>query len=621
MEHYYKHPIDYDRPNQAYNIREQAARISRDTMFSGKGGHLSNRDEQRFPATLIGTFTKGLPHHRDTALPLNPADFKLFLRGINGGIPEEIAKIPLGPGPGNSFNNSAIAEGAKVRAWESMAAGLAFTLEGPDAQSVTMPPAPRIDSLELGYEMTESYWMALCRDVPFNQFDKSSDIVGIAAKCLAAHPWLAQNNQNTQYVSDAEQNRKKLELERGLDRDVVFRGVLKGDDVGPYLSQFLLMGCDTLGASTIDGMHPLENPDTYNTGLIRYGSIQISQQVRRAVPVRDYMTSWGAYIDVTNGADVRGKESYTDHDKHRFIHTPRDLSTYVHYDALYEPYLNACLLLLAMGADLDPGLPFGKPDKIDKQTRFALFGPPHILAVLVEVVTKALKAVRYQKFGIHRRPRPETVAGWIDCVQRPRQGLPDDFKYVEKLLKYVDGDLLSKIYDHNQNQNNTQKDLGTPRKNDYDPVADCEVQQTSNGSSNGTYLLPMAFAEGSPMHPAYGAGHATVAGACTTVLKAFFDTDYKLPFAFTTMAHGSGLRQVPLKEKLTVEGELNKLASNISIGRNWAGVHWKSDYTESITMGEEIAIGMLNEQMAVYNEKFTLTLRKFNGKTIKLRSK
>ena len=37
-------------------------------------------------------------------------------------------------------------------------------------------------------------------------------------------------------------------------------------------------------------------------------------------------------------------------------------------------------------------------------------------------------------------------------------------------------------------------------------------------------LLPVAFQEGSPMHPAYGAGHATVAGACVTILKAFFDT-------------------------------------------------------------------------------------------------
>ena len=35
--------------------------------------------------------------------------------------------------------------------------------------------------------------------------------------------------------------------------------------------------------------------------------------------------------------------------------TPRDLATYVHYDALYEAYLNACLILLGMKAPLDPG--------------------------------------------------------------------------------------------------------------------------------------------------------------------------------------------------------------------------------------------------------------------------
>ncbi|TNE49853.1 MAG: hypothetical protein EP343_10515, partial [Deltaproteobacteria bacterium] len=41
---------------------------------------------------------------------------------------------------------------------------------------------------------------------------------------------------------------------------------------------------------------------------------------------------------------------------------------------------------------------------------------------------------------------------------------------------------------------------------------------------------------------------------------------------------------------LTVEGELNKLASNISIGRDWAGVHYFTDYIESIRMGEQIAL-------------------------------
>ena len=29
-------------------------------------------------------------------------------------------------------------------------------------------------------------------------------------------------------------------------------------------------------------------------------------------------------------------------------------------------------------------------------------------------------------------------------------------------------------------------------------------------------------------------------------------------------------------EPLTVGGELNKLATNIGTGRNWAGIHWRS---------------------------------------------
>ena len=44
---------------------------------------------------------------------------------------------------------------------------------------------------------------------------------------------------------------------------------------------------------------------------------------------------------------------------------------------------------------------------------------------------------------------------------------------------------------------------------------------------------------------------------------------------------------------LTVGGELNKVAANIAIGRNMAGVHWRTDYSESVTLGEEVAIGIL----------------------------
>ena len=98
---------------------------------------------------------------------------------------------------------------------------------------------------------------------------------------------------------------------------------------------------------------------------------------------------------------------------YRFISTPRDLCTYVHYDALHQAYFNACLILLGMEAPFDPDLPFQLPDSTDKQTGFAQFGPPHILNLVSEVATRALKAVRFQKYNVHRRVRPEVVGGWI----------------------------------------------------------------------------------------------------------------------------------------------------------------------------------------------------------------
>jgi len=145
-----------------------------------------------------------------------------------------------------------------------------------------------------------------------------------------------------------------------------------------------------------------------------------------------------------------------------------------------------------------------------------------------------------------------------------------------------------------------------------------------NGAA-GNWLLPMAFPEGSPTHPSYGAGHGTVAGACVTILKAWFDSGWVLrhggsPMAYEPLADGSGLNDLSgtLPTPLTVEGELNKLAANIAIGRNWAGVHYYSDYIESFRMGEQIAIGVLEEQKLTYGENFSLTVTLFDGSTVRI---
>ena len=293
-----------------------------------------------------------------------------------------------------------------VRGWESQGAGLTFDLEGPDAQSVTMPPAPSLDSQELIAEMGEVYWMALCRDVPFADWDGNATI-DAARDSLKHLSWFrGDRTMDLTGITDrlpAALARRRILSENGVDSvplAKLFRGVTPGEQIGPYLSQFLLVGNRGLDAAHV-----------ITDGFVAYGSIRVDQRVRVAEAGTDYMQDFKDWLDVQNGANVRGTESYGD--GFRFIATPRDLATYVHYDALYEAYLNACLILLGLGAPFDPGLPFLAPDHIDKQLGFAQFGGPHILTLVTEVATRALKAVRYQKFNVHRRLRPEALGGWM----------------------------------------------------------------------------------------------------------------------------------------------------------------------------------------------------------------
>jgi hypothetical protein len=69
--------------------------------------------------------------------------------------------------------------------------------------------------------------------------------------------------------------------------------------------------------------------------------------------------------------------------------------------------------------------------------------------------------------------------------------------------------------------------------------------------------------------------------------------------------------------QLTVGGELNKIAANIAIGRNIAGVHWRSDYTKSVRLGEALAVTILQDQKATYKEIFSgFTFTKLDGTTV-----
>ncbi len=420
-----------------------------------------------------------------------------------------------------------------------------------------------------------------CAIFHFTEFDTNPEVVASIDR-LNQLKWFKNRNIPGLSSEAAERRRGKVKPQNA------FRGTSFGDTTGPYISQFLTRGTPEIGFKN----------DNVIDGRIAYGAITLRNRVRVATPNKDYMTSWEWWLDVQNGADLRGTETYVNKgERYRYITTPRDLATYVHHDALYQAYLNACLALLSMGAPFDPGLPFQAADRFDHQQAFAHFGGPHILSLVTEVATRALKAVRYQKFNVHRRLRPEAIAGRI---HQWRNTQSSNLAPVANLSTEINPTLQA-VKAYNKAQNDEYKSS----------IGGAEFER------DDVYLLPMAFAEGSPMHPSYGAGHATVAGACVTILKAFFDHGYVLPDPYVVpTTNGKSLEAIPSQGmSLTVEGELNKLASNISIGRDWAGVHYFTDYYESARMGEQIALGILEEQKLTFGENFSMTVPLFDGGT------
>ena len=143
-------------------------------------------------------------------------------------------------------------------------------------------------------------------------------------------------------------------------------------------------------------------------------------------------------------------------------------------------------------------------------------------------------------------------------------------------------------------------------------------------SQDGSYLLSQAFPEGSPTHPAYPTGHGTVGGACITALKFFFDCNQDIRPLLTAAgrdvyapsANGLSLNAYAGSDanSLTINGELSKLAFNVSFGHGiHAGIHFRSSTLYSILLGEEVALSVLRDRAASYNEPFNITITKFDG--------
>ena len=652
------------RPLPEGPARNRIAERRRSTAGEYSSGYASvpterNGDESGLQGEhFVASFTKGLEHDEFGQL-VREDDYIALVNQINQQDADSFDAVDRGlsdSNPPRTRREGGAGDGSDIawRGWESPRAGHYYDLQGPDADSVGMPPAPELGTEELSAEMAEVYALALLRDVPFAQIlDRSGADAetGITASevldAMKAQSWFSES-ESLGLSLQQRRRRAARRIDHGIDFPIdnppdsvpfddadAFRGSGPAAKAGPYVSQFMLLG---------NNMSPAGGHVTDSS--IAYGRQVIDQKIEPFATHRDFMVHWNAYVDVQNGGNFGGDTDAAVEQTRRFISTPRDLASYVRYDALYQAYLNACLYMLGQGefgvqqpvinpysGKPGPGFPDGPgPDDAGappSRQAFAAFGGPHILSLVTEVATRCLKAVRRQKFNYHRRARPERIGALLTLKGTEGAGGSNDVSSAlgpntSNLLATMLGadnlgPMLSLVDAHNSSRvANDHAD----RHLDFSAQADPDwFDHASN------YLLPMAFAEGSPMHPSYGAGHATVAGGCITMLKAFFHTTdangHSLPWpaALTprqATADGSALEPAPTTEGMTISGELNKLAANISIARNMAGVHYYTDYYESLRMGERIATGILIEQMKQYDEPVEFSFESFDGDHVHL---
>ncbi len=304
-----------------------------------------------------------------------------------------------------------------------------------------------------------------------------------------------------------------------------------------------------------------------------FGAALIDQRILPPTAGVDFMKNASTYLAQQNAQAVEANLTYGVN--RVFIRNGRDLAHWVHIDQLTQAYYHALLVLLDIGAPLKPGIPYVSTSS--NQMGFGTFGAPFFSKLVSGPPGSALLAAWYQKWVVHRRLRPEVFAARVH-------------NHVTSAYTYplhndvLDSDVLAAVF-----------------------------------AAQGTYFLSQAYPEGSPLHGSYAAGHATVAGCASTLLKAFFDEDYVLPDNVMPNPADGGQTVVPLSPSatLTVGHEINKLASNVAIGRNIAGVHWRSDANASLKLGEQVAITILRDMLSTFNEPFEgFTFKDFEGNQV-----
>jgi hypothetical protein len=348
---------------------------------------------------------------------------------------------------------------------------------------------------------------------------------------------------------------------QNLFRGQIFNG--DGNVLGPYVSQFMVQ-------PTFLGVQPL------------------SQQYKTFLPgiSNDFMTNPSVFQLIQDGG-ASGSLSFDP--TFRYVRNGRDLAAYTHVDSLYQAYLTAFLVLGTISAPPNPGNPYVGSNTQKSGVTLGVNDAP---ATIAEMATRALKGAWFHKWIVDLRLRPEEYGG---LVQARLTGTSPSPQAAAALHTDVHNSAVLPIIN----------------------------------STYGSYLLPQAFPEGSPTHPCYPTGHGAVAGACITAIKFFYDGTQKIQPLLTAAGRdvvvpsddGLSLNTYTGSDSdsLDINGELSKLAFNISLGHGiHAGIHFRSSTFWSILLGEQIALSILNDRANSYDEPFTMTITKFDGTSAKI---
>jgi hypothetical protein len=472
---------------------------------------------------------------------------------------------------------------------------LAFQKFGADPHMVQIRPHPAFSSDQSGAEMVELYWRALSRDVSYGEYG-SDGTVGDAVSELDG----LSGYRGPGSGADPRTG--------GLTSSTLFRGIVPGAQKGPRVSQFLWKDIPR-------GAIPLSQRIRVLTGADTDPVEFTSGTTTVTLEGPDYLTDFDTWLKVQNGVPVPDvnpppnlveKSDDPDEQVQRHIIKGRDLANKVRRQVPYLSIRDAGEILLGMGVPFDPNIPYEAgtdetaTSEIETGRPFINFGSNDVLDVVVNVFITGQNVCWYRKWAVHRRLRPEEYGGRI----------------------------------HAQRERNRSFDIPS---NVLDSEALSEIEST-----HGSSLLPQAYTEGSPTHPSFPAGHSGVAGACVTVLKAMFDGTHEfengemvVPVGNGTtsavLAHGgtTSVQQTKLStvadesgggdgtiaatqdeiddaanSTVTVNDELNKLAANMAFGRNWAGIHYRTDGIDGFLVGEQAAVRYLQDHMRHYNLPF-----------------